>query len=293
MAMNAKTGSPALIRRKDVPLHAGVCEKDGVPFLTFPILEGETWLTCGMSTRMGGVSEGDQASMNLGLTREENRENVVENFRRMCASLGVSMEKCVLSDQTHTDHIRLVTGADAGKGLLRPRDYSDVDGLMSDEPGLVMVTFFADCVPLILADPVHRAAASCHSGWKGTLQNIGGKAVAEMKKAFGTRPEDLLCVIGPSICQDCYEVDDALIGRFEEAYPDGASKGLWRAGREGHAQLNLQKCCLENFIRAGVPETRIELPDLCTCCNPDFLFSHRASGGRRGNLAVFVSVNGR
>jgi YfiH family protein len=167
--------------------------------------------------------------------------------------------------------------------------------MMTDEPELVLMTFFADCVPLLIADPRRRAIAAVHSGWRGTVEGIGEKAVRKMAERYGSDPSDLVAAIGPSICQDCYEVSGDVICRFQERYPEELWPELYREGRiaedgERRYQLNLQRACAENFLRAGMLPENISLPDLCTCCNPQLLFSHRASGGKRGNLAAVLML---
>ena len=167
-----------------------------------------------MSSRLRCVSEGDLGSINVRFTRGVNPGHVNENFCRIAGALGCSTGDFVFSDQTHTTNIRHVTAADKGKGILRPRDYADVDGLITEEPGIVLSTFYADCVPLLFVDPVKKAIGLSHSGWKGTAGGMGRKTVEAMEKAFGSRPEDILAGIGPSICQDCYEVSQDVAEAF-------------------------------------------------------------------------------
>ena len=167
------------------------------------------------STRLGGASKGYFSTMNFSLTRGDNRDDVLENYRKMARILGADVSKMVLSHQTHTTNIRLVTEADAGKGIWRERDYENIDGLITNVPGLTLVTFFADCVPLYFVDPVHRAIGLSHSGWKGTVHRMGQKTIEAMGEAFGTKPEDLCVCIGPSICRDCYEVSEDVADAFE------------------------------------------------------------------------------
>ena len=130
---------------------------NGVPYLAFPALE-RTGIVChGFSTRMGGVSTGVYSTMNFAFLKGDDPDHVRENYRRMAKAIGVDEEKMVLSWQTHTTNIRKVTEDDAGKGITRERDYQDIDGLITDVPGLTLVTFYADCVPLYFLDPVRRA----------------------------------------------------------------------------------------------------------------------------------------
>ena len=264
------------------------------PVLRFPALEAVDFVSHCFTTRYGGVSGREAgmehlASMNLGLTRGDREENVQENFRILAGELGASPERFVLTDQTHTTNVRVVTEEDAGKGLVRARDYHDVDGLVTNVPDLVLAIFVADCVPVLFVDPVHRAIGGAHSGWRGTVGRIGAKVVQLMQEAYGTRPEDLIAAVGPSICRDCYEVSSEVADIFAEEFR-GHEKEILTPGREGHAQLDLWQTNRIVLEEAGIPAGNISVTDLCTCCNPAALFSHRASGGRRGNMAACLMI---
>lgn len=178
-------------------------ESAGVPYLSFKALDDTGLAVNGFSTRMGGASRGKFSTMNFSYSRGDAAEDVLENFTRMAAALGVERDRMVVSHQTHTVNLRRVTLEDAGKGVVRERDYRDIDGLITDVPGLTLVTFYADCVPLYLLDPVNRAIGLSHSGWRGTVKRMGQVTVDAMKEAFGTKPEDLIACVGPSICRDC------------------------------------------------------------------------------------------
>lgn len=226
-------GNVTAIRRKNrpVPVMAQTV-KGGAEFLFFPEIEKTGVVRHLMSTRLGGVSEGDLWSMNVSYSRGDRKENVDENYRRIAEALGCGMEDFVFSDQTHTTNIRHVTGADRGKGILRPRDYADVDGMITDEPGIVLSTFYADCVPLLFVDPVKKAVGLSHSGWKGTAGCMGRKTVEAMQEAFGSRPEDILAGIGPSICRDCYEVSKDVAEVFQALLQKIlCGKREWASGR--------------------------------------------------------------
>ena len=178
-------------------------EKNGVPFITFSKLK-EAGVTHGFSTRLGGVSQEHLASMNLSFARGDSPLNVHENFRRMGEAIGFTPEQLVFSDQQHQSVIRKVTKEDAGKGIVRTRDYTCVDGLVTDEPGLCLATFYADCVPLFFYDPVKKVVALAHSGWRGTVAKIGAKMVHLMERDYGCMDYNIIAAIGPSICKDCY-----------------------------------------------------------------------------------------
>ncbi len=274
-------------KKKVCRLHRG---ENGVVYLTFPGLERTGAARHLFSTREGGVSEGIYASMNLSYTRGDKKEAVDENFRRIAACLDCRPEDMVCSDQTHTSRILPVTEADRGKGVVIPKDYRDVDGLITKERGIVLCTFFADCVPLFFVDPVRKAIGLSHSGWKGTVGKIGKKTVEEMHRHFGSEPADIHAAIGPSICQDCYEVGEEVIEKFREAFQEELWKDLFYAARPGKYQLNLWEANRRILLEAKVPENQIEVTDICTCCNPQLLFSHRASHGKRGNLGAFLSL---
>ena len=208
-------------------------EVNGVPFLSYPMLEETGIVNHGFSTRLGGVSKGCWATMNISTTRGDDPEDVRENQRRIAGAIGVQPEDMTFTNQTHTTNVRLVTEADRGKGFDRERDYTDVDGLITDTPGLMLVTIYADCVPLYFVDPVHKAVGLSHSGWKGTVHRIGKVTLERMKEAFGTRPEDVQAAIGPSICQDCYEVSEDVAQAFMDEFADQLDDRLvYRKGIE-------------------------------------------------------------
>lgn len=267
-----------------------VRQKGRVVYLSYPSLEETGIVHHGFSTRLGGVSEGIYESMNLSFSRGDREEAVWENYRRIAGAVGFDLESVVTSDQTHTANVRVVTEEDKGRGLIRPREYQDVDGMVTNVPGITLVTFYADCVPLYLVDPVQRAIGLVHSGWRGTVGKIGLEAVRVMEREYGTDPKNLTAAIGPSICQDCYEVSEDVIEEFQDAFPEEQWENLFYRKPDGKYQLNLWEANRLIFLEAGLGPEKIALPGLCTCCNPRLLFSHRASKGRRGNLAAFLAL---
>ena len=261
-----------------------VHEKDGVVWLSYPSLDEMDWLLNAFSTRIGGVSTGHLSSMNLSFTQEKNAWNVRENFRRFGEAVGFRTDQLILSDQTHTTNVVRVGAGDRGRGILRDRDWKDVDGFITNDPGCVLSTFYADCVPLFFSDPVHRAIGLSHSGWKGTAAGIGKVTIQAMAREFGTDPADLICAVGPSICSECYEIGEDVAVHF-------ASEFLKKSEiREGKYYLDLWAANKAILMDAGVKEENITLPNLCTACNSEVLFSHRATGGKRGNLGAFLMI---
>lgn len=267
-----------------------VNEKEGVTFLTYPAFEEMPEIVHGFSTRLGGVSEGIYSSMNLSFARGDKEEAVKENYRRIAAAIGFEMESIVTSDQTHTANVRRITEEDRGNGITKPRPYKDVDGMITNVPGIVLATFYADCVPLYFVDPVHKAIGLSHSGWRGTVAKIGKATVEKMREEYGTKPEELYAAVGPSICQDCYEVSEDVAEEFRHAFCPEHWGALFYKKENGKYQLNLWEANRIVFLEAGIPEDHISMPNLCTCCNPEFLFSHRASKGKRGNLGAFLGI---
>ena len=270
--------------------HMNVRENKGVTYLTWPEFEKIPGFVHGFSTRLGGVSEGIYSSMNLSFTRGDKEEAVRENYNRISAALGFSSEDIVTSDQTHTANVRVITAEDRGNGITKPRPYTDVDGMITNVPGLVLATFYADCVPLYFADPVHKAVGLSHSGWRGTAAGIGAVTVKELQKHYGTRPEDIYAAVGPSICQDCYEVSEDVILEFQKTFSRELWKDIFYRKENGKYQLNLWEANRQILLGAGILPEHISMPNLCTCCNPEFLYSHRASQGKRGNLGAFLGI---
>ena len=280
MELKRKTGEPVI----------RVHDEDGVVWLSYPDLEKTDMVVHGFSTRLGGVSREHLYSMNLSFSRGDNPEYVRENYRRIAGAIGFAPENLVFSDQTHTTNVRKVTEYDRGKGIYCDRDYSDVDGLITDVPGLILTTFYADCVPLYFVDPVKRAVGLTHSGWKGTVGKIGKATVEAMTREYGSNPADIIAAIGPSICQECYEVSEDVIEQFRKAFDSCFWNELFYGKNGGKYQLNLWKANELIMREAGILEEHISVTDVCTCCNPNVLYSHRASKGMRGNLAAFLGI---
>ena len=269
-------------------------EKQDVTYITFPKLSKfQEQLVHGFSTRFGGVSKEHLSSMNLSFTRGDDREAVLENHRRFANALEYDESKLVFSNQVHLTHFHKVTKEDAGKGITRESDITEIDGLVTNEPGIPIITFYADCVPLFFYDPVKQVIAMAHSGWKGTVERIGEKMITFMRKEYGCEAKDIVCAIAPSICQSCYEVSEDVALRFLEVFGDSYGEELLYKKENHKYQLNLHKACEITLLEAGVLKEHLDITDLCTCCNPKFFFSHRASHGMRGNLAGVMMLKDR
>ncbi|EOS21465.1 hypothetical protein C806_04448 [Lachnospiraceae bacterium 3-1] len=259
------------------------------PYLYYPLLEKTGMVKHCFTTRMGGVSKGIFESLNLSFTRGDERAAVEENFRRVSWALGIEYKNFVFTDQTHTTNVRRVGREDAGKGLIRERGYTDVDGLITDEPGLILSTFYADCVPLYFVDTKHRAIGLSHSGWRGTVGRMGEATLRAMQREFQTEPKDVVCAIGPSICQNCYEISEDVAMEFQKEFPQYINEILLEKG-QGKYQLDLWRTNEIVLLEAGIMQEHLSVTNICTCCNEKLLFSHRASQGRRGNLGAFLCI---
>ncbi len=263
-----------------------------LPMNTFPHFAAYPELIHGFSTRAGGVSEGIYASLNLDFSRGDESEKVKENIGRFCCALGVLPENTVFSKQEHGTVIRRVTEADRGKGLIFERDYTCIDGLITNCPDIALMTFYADCVPLFFFDPQKKVIALSHAGWRGTVAGIAAVTVGTFVSEYGSNPSDLLVGIGPSIGPCCYEVGpdvwleaqkieglplDLCILPNKENDPQKRRVDLWQINRE--------------ILKAnGVSEQNIIASGLCTCCHPESFFSHRASNGKRGAMAALMQL---
>lgn len=265
-------------------------EKNHVPYIQFKNLSATGIVKHGFSTRKGGVSTGIFSSMNLNFKRGDDPDAVLENYRRMAAALNMRVEDMVLSDQTHTTNVRVITEEDRGKGILRPQDYSDVDGMITNVPGIVLVTSYADCVPLYFVDPVRKAIGLSHSGWKGTVGHIGQKTVWKMHEVYGSEPKDIVAAIGPSICQSCYEVSDDVAEAFRANFTADEAADILLDKGNGKYQLDLWKANWYVLTDAGILPEHLSVTDLCTACHPNLLWSHRKTNGQRGGLSAFLSL---
>ena len=265
-------------------------EKNHVPYIQFKNLSATGIVKHGFSTRKGGVSTGIFSSMNLNFKRGDDPDAVLENYRRMADALDMRVEDMVLSDQTHTTNVRVIIEEDRGKGILKPQDYRDVDGMITNVPGLVLVTSYADCVPLYFVDPVRKAIGLSHSGWKGTVGHIGQKTVWKMHEVYGSEPKDIVAAIGPSICQSCYEVSEDVAEAFKTNFAENEAEDILLDKGNGKYQLDLWKANWYVLTDAGILPEHLSVTDLCTACHPDLLWSHRKTNGQRGGLSAFLSL---
>lgn len=271
--------------------------KGDLPVLRSPLLAKEDGIISLYTTRLGGVSTGNQASLNLSHKMETNPEHIRTNFELVAKALETEASRLVGGDQTHTNVVRVVDASDAGHNVTKPKSFFDVDALVTSDPSVALFVTTADCVPILFYDPVKRVVGAAHSGWKGTCNGIAAKVIECMRDEFGTNPADVLVSIGPSICRDCYEVSSDLYEAFsnngfysKQEVDDIFKKKDGTGAAEVKYQLDLWKANEYVLLNSGVLREHIETTCLCTCCNPTVLFSHRASHGRRGGLGAFIRL---
>lgn len=296
---NPKTG----MAYNETDKSAKVVQNGEITYLAFPSYEKISHIRHGFSTRLGGVSEGIFESMNLSYTRGDLPEAVDENFSRICRAMGMNVENLVLSDQIHDTMVEVVGKEHCQRDSLREKKLQGVDGMVTDEDEVILCTSYADCVPLFFVDKKTGAIGSSHSGWKGTVGKIGEKTVKKMQEVFGTNPQDLEVVIGPSICQNCYEVSEDVYEAFQGVFSvektakaqhmemkeiESMKEAVFEKKENHKYQLDLWMANKLILMEAGVPQSQISVACVCTCCNSELLFSHRASKGQRGNLCGFL-----
>lgn len=259
-------------------------EKDSLKYYKIDSFEETGLVTHCFTTRLGGVSQGEFSSMNFRTNCADTKENVLKNYEIIATELGVGIDSLVLSKQIHEVRVEKVGLEDCGNGIIRENIFDSADALITNEPGVVLVTSFADCVPVFFLDPKKKVVALAHSGWKGTVKNISAKVIEKFRE-YGSEPSDILAAIGPSIGECCFEVGDDVADIFISEYGEKYAK---KYGERFH--VNLQSVVCDQLIAGGVKAEKITLAGICTACNSDLLFSHRKTNGRRGNLAAFLGL---
>ena len=262
-----------------------------LPMVESPLLQRETGIQHGFSTRKGGVSKEHLASLNLSFSVEDAKENVLENFRRIGERFGKTPEDFVLSKQSHETKVLKLGVKDRGKGITKERDYEGIDALITDEEGIILSCFSADCVPILFYDPIRKAVGACHSGWRGTKGKILRNVVEEMSKHFSSNPADILIAIGPSISKEQYIVSEDLGLSFLEDYKDCSeedSSSPIRRLSEDKFQLDLWDLNRRIALDCGLKKEHISISGYCTMENPELFFSHRYSQGKRGLQGAFI-----
>lgn len=267
-------------------------EKNGVVFHTADAFTAAGCVRHGFASRWGGVSTGALASLNLSFSRGDDPEAVRENYHRLCAALGTEESRLVLTHQVHSDDVRVATAADILPDLTAPIPY-ETDGLITNEPGLCLTIYYADCIPVLLCDPVKRAIGAVHSGWRGTAQDIVPKAIAKMQKLYGCDPKDILAAIGPGIGPCCFETHDDVPTALQAALgPDVTPYTRPLPDAPGKYAVDLKGILTCRLQQSGLTPSHIDTLPLCTGCHPELYWSHRKLGGQRGNHGAMIALGG-
>lgn len=259
----------------------------GVGVLRFSAWKGLDVVNHAFTTRVGGVSQNEFAAMNLGFARGDSDENVAQNYRLFCAAAGFDPESLVCGAQDHHINIRRVGAAQRGVGIWREKDMDSIDGLCTNDPGVTLVIYCADCVPLYFVDREHRAIGLAHAGWRGTAAGMAQAMVERMAQEFSSRPEELLVAIGPSIGKGCFEVDEPVAAEFQrlpqwELFVEGPQREKYH--------VDLWECNRQFLLAAGVRAEHITVGQVCTMCESDLVFSHRKTRGQRGSNCAMLAL---
>ena len=253
-------------------------KKGGLEYLTALDLD----IPHAFTTRFGGVSEEEFASLNLAMHRGDAPENVEKNYEILANALGFDTNNLVLTRQTHSDIVRVVTKSDA-RGLDH-HSYPECDALITRDAGCALVVFTADCTPILLWDSVTGAVGAVHAGWRGTSADIAGKAVRKMVSEFGCAPRYIRAAIGPNIGACCFETDSDVPEAIVKAFGNDAAAFITKSGEKYHVDLKAVNALA--LRRVGVES--IEMSDDCTMCQPDRFWSHRVTGVNRGSQGAII-----
>lgn len=262
-----------------------------VTYLTSPVFDKVNWLNHGISTRLGGVSEGFCASMNLAYNGFDDEAKVSRNYEILAQAAGFDVNRIVRPKQVHGTNIVKIAESHVFKSYKDPiADYQETDGLITNLPGVTLCSYSADCAIIQICDPVNKAIGQCHSGWRGTKDRISAKLITMMTENYGSNPANLLVSVSPSICQECFEVEWDMIKEARIGFRPEEYDKIYYKKNEVKYQFNLWEANRIVLMDAGVRDSNIFLPNLCTKCNPETMFSHRNSGLKRGTLMSFMCI---
>ena len=262
--------------------------QNGVTFYSADGITAAGGVAHGFSTRLGGVSEGMWASLNLSVNRGDDPDHVRENYRRFFAAIGGSGERLAVTNQVHGAAVRTVTTADVHTDPYDKVVY-EADGLMTDLPGAALVVYAADCVPILFYDPARRVIAAVHAGWRGTAAGIATAAVDRMKNVYGSRPSDILAAVGPGICPDCFETHEDVPNAMTSAMGTGVLRHI-KIKENGKFAVDLKAINAMRLEQAGLEADHIAVCAACPSCEPDKFWSHRKLGTNRGSMAAAIQL---
>jgi hypothetical protein len=259
--------------------------QDGVEYIQFrKLLEYEDKLAHCFTTKVAG----DGKELNLLLNQEVNREERIENYKKICSTIGVDYKDLVFSNQIHQDTIRHIDLTNRGEGITKARIENGCDGMITDSNDIALITFYADCVALLFYDPVKNVAAMSHAGWRGTVRKIGAKTVKTMNESYGCEAKDIIACIAPSIGPCCFEVDELVVDEFKKVF--SFWEKLIEPSKNDKSKINLWKANSMQLIEVGLKEENIQVSGLCTVCNNNVFYSYRADKGKTGRMGAIMKL---
>jgi hypothetical protein len=301
-----------------------IVSRGGLAWIEHPLMGRYSWLVHAFSTRRGGVSCGPSAGLNLGFTKGEPRARVLENRELFFQQLGAEHFALAALRQVHSASVYQVLRATPGEleyrlggnrmpeqpGVAQPAG----DALLTDQAGILLSVRTADCLPVLLVDPKHRAVAAVHAGWRGALARIVEKAVGEMRRVYASEPQNLFAVLGPSIRACCYEVGEEVVEAFQRRFP--RADKFFRKVTEppalhskrrplsflnmqppGHdsacaatIHLDLGAVAQDQLLAAGLAPHNVAAVDFCTACRADLFYSYRKEGSRTGRTMAVIGI---
>ncbi len=262
--------------------------RDGVTYLASEGIEAAGGAAHGFSTRLGGVSEGMWSSLNLGVSRGDDPDHVRENYRRFFKAVGASGRRMAMNNQVHGARVRTITTADL-KDDPYGKAAAEADGMLTDIPGVALVVFSADCVPILLYDPVRRVVGAVHAGWRGTAAGVAAAAVERMMDVYGCRGEDVLAAVGPAIGPCCFETHEDVPNAIMATVATPALDYI-KIKENGKFSVDLKGINAKRLELAGLDPAHIAVCGECTACMPDKYWSHRRFGTNRGSMAAVVEL---
>ena len=263
-------------------------QHQSVVFLASEEMEQAGGVAHGFSTRLGGISEGMWASLNLGVSRGDDPDHVRENYRRFLTAIGAQGPRMAMSNQVHENHVRVITKADVKEDPYEKVTY-EADGLVTDLPGVTLVIFSADCLPILYYDPVRQVVAAAHAGWRGTAADIAGAVVRKMEEVYGCDPQNILAAIGPGIGPCCFETHEDVPNAMTEAMGASALHCI-QVLPTGKFHVDLKALNAKRLENAGLDPEHIAVSGDCTACLPEKYWSHRVTKGERGSQAAMIAI---
>ncbi|MCM3784416.1 peptidoglycan editing factor PgeF [Neobacillus mesonae] len=263
----------------------------------------ESGLKVGYTSRSGGVGKAPYGSLNCAFHVGDNPADVIANRNLIAQEIGIEPEAWTCGEQVHKSEIAIVTESDRGRGYVnRETAIQETDGLLTNVRGVLLTSFYADCVPLYFFDPVNEVVGLAHAGWKGTVQRIAERMIDRMEEHYGSKRSDILTAIGPSIGDCCYEVDDYVMSRVKvlyelvpgkDKYDESAYNAVYTPAPEGKSMLDLKEVNRHIMMKAGILPDHIECTTWCTSCHPELFFSYRKEGGVTGRMASWIGLEAR